>query len=402
MGAAVSAGLSQHGTTVIGVTVNLSSASAPGTEMVRDTIITAACAAAYAVSDRGAGPRATGERLIECLGVLAAAHPVGGAPSMAEFRRLLSEPVRNLMPAGTDAGQTGDLILLDRAGRLHDEAADVWREHLIPAAAFEQRWSLPRLRAEQEERRLYQELRALGQDGYVRARELLVTRPAGDVRALRRAWDDLWPRLGDYHPVADLGQVAVSGWWFPCPACRWPMRAEEATGGVWRVSCEADAARGVSYTARPEDWRGEPVLAPAGRHAPRVTGQHASADHFAVSRAVWRYITLPGVLEIGLRDYALKLGADVTLWPHLDEYDLRITIGGRTWRIDVKAWASPVALARALLAADRPREHLHIVLPDHQTPACPAISDVLRPRNMTVTTMGRMKATLRAAGREAR
>ena len=339
---------------------------------------------------------------MECLGLVTAAFPIGAAPSLSGFRRLLGEPLKRLMPPGIAAGPIGDLVLLDPDGMLHDGAADIWREHLVPAAALEQRWSLPRLRAEQEERRLYRELRSLGQAGYVRARELLISQPAGELRALRHAWDDLWPRFGDYRPVGELGQVIVSGWWFPCPACRWPMRAIQTTGDVWRVSCEAHAARGVSYSARPAGWNGEPALAAAGRHAPSVTGQLATADHLAVACPVWRYITLPGVLEIDLRDYARRLGAEVALWPDLDEYDLLITLGRREWRIDVKAWASPIALAHALLASELPGEHLDVVIPDHQGPACGAINDVIRSRNMTAMTIRGMKSLLRTAAREAR
>jgi hypothetical protein len=339
---------------------------------------------------------------MECLGVVTAAFPVGAAPALGSFRRLLYQPVSNLLPPGLDAGPVGDLVLLDGSGRLCDGAEDICREHFVPLAAFTDRWSLSRLRAEQEERRLYQELRSLGPAGYARGRELLIGLPAGELRAVRHAWDELWPRFGDYAPVSDLGQVQVDGWWFPCPACRWPMRAEAATGGVWRVRCEAHSARGVSYTTRPADWHSRPALAAAGKNAGAVEGQPATAEHLAVSRPVWRYVTLPGLVETDLRDHALRLGAEVIMWPNLDEFDLLIRLGRRSWRIDAKAWASPVALGQALQDGDPPGQPLEIVIPDHQRPACSALNDMIADRRMTARTVSSMKNVLSRAARDPR
>ena len=234
-------------------------------ETARDSVIMAACVAASSVADPAVPDRDTAARLMECLSVVSAAFPIGAAPSLGRFRRLLGEPLKHLIPPGLDPGLLGDLVLLDAAGRLCDEADDICREHFVPVAALEQRWSLARFRAEQEEQRLYRELRSLGPAGYVAARELLVGFPAGELRDLRHAWDDLWPRFGSYAPITELGHVQVDGWWFPCPACRWPMRAEPVTGGVWRIRCEAHAARGVAYTARPAAGAG-------GRCSPRQAG----------------------------------------------------------------------------------------------------------------------------------
>jgi hypothetical protein len=80
---------------------------------------------------------------------------------------------------------------------LSPEAEDVCHEHFIGCAALDQHWSQARVRAEQEEQRLYLALRDLGAEGYTRARELLTDNPAGDLRTLRRKWDELWPRFGD-------------------------------------------------------------------------------------------------------------------------------------------------------------------------------------------------------------
>jgi len=366
---------------------------------VRDRVVMAACVAAAAVADPAVTDRDTAARLMEALGVVSAAFPVGESPSLGAFRGLLREPLKRLFPHGVDPGPVGEIVLLDPADSLCDEAEDICREHFVPLATLAERWSFPRLRAEQEEKRLYQALRSLGQQGYVRARELLITHPAGELRELRHAWDTMWPDFGDYTLVGGLGRVQINGWWFPCPMCRWPMRADTASGGVWRVSCEAHAAEGIIYSAKPAEGAGQPMLAPAGKNADAVEAQPATSEHMAVSRPVWRYVTLPGLMEVGLRDHARHLGAEVIMWPNMDEFDLLIEFGGKSWRVDAKAWASPLALAQALTDGDPPAHHLEIVVPDRQRPACAALNDMLSGRRMTVRTLSGMKSLLdRAAG----
>jgi hypothetical protein len=88
------------------------------------------------------------------------------------------------------------------------------------------------------------------------------------------------------------------------------------------------------------------------------------------------------------------------MWPNMDEFDLFIEVRGKSWRVDAKAWASPLALVQALLDGDPPAQHLEIVVPDRQSPACAALNDMLSGRRMTVRTLGGMKSLLdRAAGR---
>ena len=139
------------------------------------------------------------------------------------------------------------------------------------------------------------------------------------------------------------------------------MRAEAATGGVWRVACEAHAARGIVYATSQADWpERQSSLRPGG-----MPGRWRASPR---RRITWqcrgRYggtFTLPGIMETDLRDHARRLGADVSMWPNLDEFDLHIQLGRNVWRIDAKAWASPVALAHALLAGEPPGQHLEIV-----------------------------------------
>jgi hypothetical protein len=71
----------------------------------------------------------------------------------------------------------------------------------------------------------------------------------------------------------------------------------------------------------------------------------------AVSRPVWRFVTLPGALECELRDHAAGLGAEVSMWPDLDSYDVHIQARDqhRSLRALIESPALPIwRLGRAL------------------------------------------------------
>lgn len=357
----------------------------------RDWAVIACCLAASAMSDAALSGGRKAAVLMDCLGVLAAVSPPGDVVTLGQLRAGLSGPMRNVLPPGIDAGMTGDVVLLEPWGTLSPEAEDVAREHFIECTALEQHWTHRRVRAEQEEQRLYQELRALGDDGYSLARGLLTDHASGDLQVLRREWDTLWPRFGSYEPVLKWPWAQLGGWWFACPTCRWPMRVTQE-GAITTVQCEAHAHRGIRYTARPDGRdAGSPVLQAAGKNAPDVSGQPATAAYMAVSRAVWRFVTLPGVLECELRDHAAEQGAKVAMWPDRDSYDVHIKTPARQWRIDAKAWTSPVRLLDALRERPPQERPLYIVLPDHQRPACRALNEALRPHGFIVRTAAQIK-----------
>ncbi|GAA2821415.1 restriction endonuclease-related protein [Crossiella cryophila] len=350
----------------------------------RDQAITACCLAAAVLGDPDLRGDRQGRVLMSCLGVLAATHPVGRAPSMSHFRSGLRGPLGDLLPADVDTHGIAELRLLDVRGQFADEAEDLCREFLVPSAALEEHWPWDRVAAEQEERRIYEVLRRLPEEEYTRLRAHLVEQPVGDLRTLRRVWDALLPQF--YEPVAEWPWRQVHGWFFECPACGWPMRVIGG-GRIVDVRCEAHARHGVSYTcevnARSD---GAPVLRPAGKRAEPVAAKPATKESLAVSRVVWRYVTLPGLLECALRDHALKLGADVVMWPHRDRYDLAITLGRQVWRVDAKAWASPVALGEALRGTPPVAPGLVIVVPNHQRPSLDLLRHVVGDSGYRVMT----------------
>ena len=67
------------------------------------------------------------------------------------------------------------------------------------------------------------------------------------------------------------------------------------------------------------------------------------------------FVSLPGIAELRIAARVQELGLSVRLWPAFDSYDLRIEFAdGAAWAIDVKDWASPVALARHLSSVGQP------------------------------------------------
>ena len=368
----------------------------------RDQAVTACCLAAAALGDPDLSGHRRSKMLMNCLGALTATFVVGEAPTMAQFRRGLQGRLGDLLPYEVRVEGLDDVVLLDDVGQMSDEACDLAAEHSVPSAAFEEHWPWARVATEQEERRLFEVMRRMPQADYTRARELLVEAPSGDLRKLRRTWDNLWGRVEPYEPIVQWSWCQLQGFWFPCPACRWPMRVT-VHGTVADIRCEAHARAGISYTCRVGGSSDRaPTLHPAGHDAPRVRGVHATAECLAVSRAVWRYVTLPGMLECELRDHARAQGAEVTMWPHKDRYDLKIALGARVWKVDAKAWASPVALADALREKESPEPGLIIVIPDHQRSSAPLVADAIRPAGYRLMVMADIKAAIVEAGRETR
>jgi len=368
----------------------------------RDQALTACCMAAAAEGDALLPAARRAAVLMDCLAVLRAAHAPERAAQIGirEFRRGLRGPLGELLPPVCEAADRFDALrLLDAGGLVRDAVQDLCREHLVPHVGLERHWSWARVRAEQEERRLYEILRRLPAEEYRRARALLAEHPAGPVRQLRREWDRLWMRFDFFEAVSDWPWCQLDGWWYPCPLCRWPMRVAQHAATT-EVRCEAHAARGVHYRrSTGPAGTGPPQMVGTGKKATPVQGLPASTEHLALTRPVWRYGTLPTLLELALREKVQKLPhVKVQIWPgklRPDEYDLHITVavpGRRTqhFRVDAKAWESVVALGDALMEREPPPYPLTIVLPDHQDRERHYLAARLRGRRITVTTLSRL------------
>lgn len=357
----------------------------------RDLALTACCAAAVAEADRTGDPGQRAARLIDCLGVLRSTHRASAAAAldMGVLRRGLRLGLAPLLPAdGEDGDPLGEMRLLDQDGLLCDAVEDLGREHLVPQQALMEYWPWARLRAEQEEQQLYAEIRRLPPGDYATVRELLASDPVAEQSVLWEKWGGLWGRFGFFEPVSSWPWCNAAGWCFPCPACAWPMRAQSAGDGVFAVSCDAHLLEGVQYTCRQvRRGSGPPVLEGGGWSADQVEGFPAAGDYLAVSRTVWRYLTLPGRMEFAIRDALTGIpGLDIFMYPDGDRYDLRITAAdplvAKQWRVDAKAWRSFAALADALL--ERPvlggAVPLTIVVPHRQRSDLPLLESRLAGR----------------------
>ncbi|GAU71328.1 hypothetical protein SSP35_34_00130 [Streptomyces sp. NBRC 110611] len=365
--------------------------------------------AAAAESDPLLPPARRAAALMDCLAVLRAAHPPERAAQigMGEFRRGLRGPLGGLLPPASETADRFDALeLFDADGLVRDAVQDLCREHLVPHVALQRHWSWARVRAEQEERRLYEILRRLSPEEYRLARALLGKHTAGPVRRLRRAWDRLWMRFDFFEAISDWPWCQLDGWWYPCPQCHWPMRVAQHAATV-DVRCEAHAARGVHYRRTPGPaGAGPPELVSTGKKATSVQGLPASTEHLALVRPVWRYGVLPTLMELDLRDELRDLPhVRVEMWPgelRPDEYDLHITVAvpGRriqNFRVDAKAWESVVALGNALMEREPPPYPLTIVLPDHQDHERHYLAARLRGRRITVTTLSRLVRRVKKA-----
>jgi hypothetical protein len=72
-----------------------------------------------------------------------------------------------------------------------------------------------------------------------------------------------------------------------------------------------------------------------------------ATDLRRLRRGMKAYICIPGLPEIELNSKLMKLKLETSLWPGIDEYDLRLRLpSGKVWAVDVKATKSPWLLGK--------------------------------------------------------
>jgi hypothetical protein len=393
------------------------SASAPARISPADARVRAvrACAlAAAAVADRSLPPARRAALLMQCHGEVMAAHGPGSFPSFAAFRRGLFAPLEGLLP-GAAAGVELSVTLLGEDGGLHPVARELALESSttlnaeVPQLADEMgqlsevfqavaragaAGGAIRVLAEAVQHAVFQALRQQGPEGYPAGRERLVRQPVLPLTRLRR--DETLASLGIYAPIPRWRHI--DGWWAPCPRCKWPMTIDRVRSEVV-LSClllEHRRDLGADYSLHVESKNR--ALRPR-RDTLDVPDLLPIDGYRAVPFPVWRYITIPGLLELRLYDELTKLGATVTLWPYTDLYDLDVRAGTRLHRkVDVKVWASAHDLATAL-AAEEEYPADTIVVPDHQRGFVPFLGRALRTAGLTVWTASTLLERASAAAR---
>lgn len=362
--------------------------------------------AALALSSGEGEARARMRLLMECHGRYVRSFGVlEQAPSYGVFvRRLRGSRVANLLPGRPKGSVLGKLWLLDDDGvpssaldRLAVEASD--HGHQAPGIGADIRHlhsllravgmlpvstGLSRISGETVQHAVFRSLRAAGFEAYARGREAMVRTPVLTRRVLSR--NTALVELGAYTGISPTRQFG--GLWAACPMCGWTMRATYRPNGMVEVECEDErhSLLGARYRAEPtavEGWG----LAPCGelRTVPELLPVEG---YVALPYALWLWVTLPGLLEVELRDRLVAWGAEVRLWPFGDAYDLHVTRPGcsRAWRVDVKTWADPYGLAQKLREEPEGPGGLCFVVPEHLRRYLPLLRRVVRGGGARVLT----------------
>lgn len=335
--------------------------------------VTAAIRAGYAWTARIDHPQAWRE-IGRMTGVIMRALGPGRGPATpAELITALRQPLGEWLPGVTEDPVLAALVILDGDDQLTDATYEIGCDYTAEVLSGQDagdRW-LPSWRihrAEQVEQTAFQALVAGTAEQYSRGRRFIVDNPAGDKAELLALQSG-----SGLQPVVAFGPIPADrqyrSWWWPCPDCRWPMRVR---GGIVRCSFPRHGSAYLVLDGRD----GAPRAQPMDGTTKRVRARTAS-NALCVDESVWRHIVVPGVVEVRLFDRIDALpGADATLYPGKDIYDIRVVPAGHAneslqWEftLDVKDFASARVLASKLSA--RPVAARHIVVPAyrrHQLP----------------------------------
>lgn len=377
-------------------------------EVVLQRAALAVVFAAQAMLDRDKRPEERWSYLRDCHGVLTAmrgpVHPL----SFAKFRAGLHRDMAELLPPEVSAGVFAGHAPIDEYGDLNYELHDLLDEHGRAAlkVADDGKSGTGRLpswfnvQEELTENEVNRRLRQKKDEKfYVAQRANLILHPAGDASALRRK---IHPSLHEFYQDIPTSH-SHEGWWFPCPACGWPMAVSiKGSGKPAAVHCEDDehALRGARYILRTGE---QPVLTPVNpspdlpkeqrvlRPELSVPMVRNSANCKRLVRKVWRNITIPGIPEIALDHELRARGISCVLWHGMDKIDLLITVqqkdqpGKSEFKVDLKDWRSEGSLAEKLKDGDSGGADW-IVVPDHRSSQVPFLSARLRGAGLRVAT----------------
>jgi hypothetical protein len=340
--------------------------SADGLARRQSRLLAACVRAAYAWSEREYRSTAMRE-VARMTGVVMEAlgpgrEPVSPMRLVCCLRSPLGELV-GLLSSGLAGDEIASVVLLD-GDRLADGAYDVACEYAQPLAAEAGTagWlpSWTRMRAEQVEHEAFAQLVEAGDaDAYTRDRKFLVSHPAGgkeEISVQRLAASARTPVKYDPLLADQRLTVGSASWWWPCPACRWPMTVVDGD-----VRCRYRPHRALYQVARGKPGT-PPRLLRTDDQAPPPPRARDAATAVRVDSGVWRYIVVPGSTELRIADDLEKAGATVRLWPGKDSYDLHVTAGTLDLRLDVKEYRSVHRLIEDLRA--RP-PRAAILLPRH-------------------------------------
>ena len=239
--------------------------------------------------------------------------------SIADFIGLCHRPLHGWglgIPSGSGIDFADILLLVD--GDLTADAQEWFKTGPFPYLEhFENAWFDRFLRA--------CNVSAVPQQSYVAIREWMIRHPIVDQLEFLTFKQNHDLALGDvieaaYEPVPR--HFIQDGSALQCVHCGCPMYASPEPG------CTRPDCRKQNLP------QGKPIPLPnEGR---------------LLHPALLRFLMMPGRTELDLHDRLRKRGCEVSLWPGLDQYDLRVVLpNGRTFAVDVKDWKNPVLLSRS-------------------------------------------------------
>jgi REase associating with pPIWI_RE/pPIWI_RE three-gene island domain Y len=162
-------------------------------------------------------------------------------------------------------------------------------------------------------------------DSYRVFRKLIIENPVLPYAEFRRLLSSSQLRpLRDFllQVYVDLVEFASEDVYYFCPRCKYVMRRRpDESYSCRNMTCEQLSAKLPT--------------------SPLKSVSKDEAEGFkVVTPGVHRYGTLPGLWEVKLAEDLMKMGFRVTLWPHIDEFDLLVEFGKKVrWAIDVKDWS---------------------------------------------------------------
>ena len=248
----------------------------------------------------------------------------------------------------------------------------------------------------------------------------LIEIPAGADGQLRKL--KLPSSVADFYRPITYAAI-YDRWWFACPVCRWPMRitiggSRGAKTGSVRCFHKPHAALGAAFHFKILSGGKPPWLVPAASPPPLPPGNASVLfpdvrgripeplpvdGHKALARGVWRWTTIPGLVELALYQALEARGLKPILWPDLDAYDLHVEArtGARkaTFQIDVKDYSNPLLLAKKVLADGGDAGGARwLVVPDQHALSVPLLTRVCGEFGLSVATAGDIGAQICRAG----
>jgi hypothetical protein len=383
--------------------------------------MTAAAMAAQALTDIEQLPEGRLQTLIEAHGRILAARGPASPLTFSDFRDLLTGDLALLLPDGVPAEEMDGVRLITQDGQFDDDLYDLEQEQrlvlrtLAKSSRGGRHSSGDDLQAEMDQERVYTALRKrLDQAAYVDGRKALIETPAGPDGKLRKL--GLPSSVAEfYRPITHA--ATYDRWWFPCPICRWPMKIMiRKTRGVKTGSARCfhrpHTAIGASYHFKIPGGGTPPRLIPVASAPPKPSGaasvlftdvrgctpEPVPVDgHKALARGVWRWTTVPGLVEVALYQALSSRGLKPALWPELDAYDLHVEASDgahrTTFRIDLKDYTNALLLARKVQADQGDAGGADwLVVPDYRAPSVPVLTAVCREFGIKVATAGEIGA----------